>query len=436
MKKDLKNPEVAPKVKALRKHEGDTQADIAELIGVDEQTIKRIEQGKSEHGDSRLNIILKHYDVVDLPFKDEDRLPYVKRLHRYGETIASGLIEDAKALQKDLHRTLKAESFDLELSLLYRLPTVDLLIQQGKSLEARKEMLSSKKNIDKMSPRLLYHYYHNEGLLYSRDLNYKEAIKFFKKADEISENNPELPLIFKLRATSNIGRCYTELAYPFAGIVFLENALEKNEDSGLALFNFNVNLTLSLNYSRVGVIIRAKELLGKALDYAQSVDNKFYIGLVHYNYGRMHNTLESWEEGKESLDKAIDILGEGSPYHMWSCCYKIECMIGNREFKSAEKMIEEVESMYPDDKHAIKRLGLLKSTHSISKGITQPKDKDVEYLLNKAIPDLIDNHFISDAIKIYELLAEHFERTNQRMRAGEMYKRLNELRKSLSAKIQ
>ena len=306
-------------------------------------------------------------------------------------------------------------------------------MKQEKVEQAKEKMKILAKSYGKMDDRHKYHYHHNEGRLLFRNFDYKKGIEAFEKSREIVENNKDFDQMLLYRAINNIGTGYTHLCYPNTAITVLEKAIKGSPtDAGLSVFHLFANTVLGFNYAMIGMSRKAKELTYKALDYAERTGNKFYIASAYYDLGKIYTFSEDWDKGKESFEKARNLFEEGHEYHMWSCCNKAECMIGNREFKEAEKIMEETKALYPENERAKNRLGWLKSMHAISRGITQNKEKDVEYLLNKAIPDLLENNFILEAIKTYELLADHFERTMQKMRAGEMYKEINRLRKRLS----
>ncbi|MCL2354271.1 MAG: hypothetical protein FWC69_06565 [Defluviitaleaceae bacterium] len=434
--KKLKHPEIAHRLKAIRKTQKKSQQYIADLLGIGVPKMINIENSRDEYDQSDIDVLVKDLGVEGVPLTDEQVAYSMKRIAHLSLALASGNFVEAKATLEEQAPALHLKDTDLELVLLYKLNNVDYLLSQGEVEQAKQEMKALSKKYKDMDDRHRYHYYHNEGRILFRSLDYKKGIEVFKKAHGIAENNKDFNSIFTYRAASNIGYGYSELNYPNAAITFLEKATKGNfESNGLNAFYFFANKVLGSNYAKIGMIKRAEKLIYKALDYSESVGNEFYIASSHYDLGKIYTYSEDWDKGKEHFEKARTLFEKGSEYYMWSSYNKAECMIGNREFKSAEKLMEEVETLYIDNEKAKNRLEWLKSMHSISKGITQDKEEDVQYLLNEAIPNLLENHFILEAIKTYELLAEHFERTVQRMKAGEMYKEVNKLRKRLNADI-
>jgi len=323
------------------------------------------------------------------------------------------------------------ECCDPELAWLYRLPRIDWLLRQGQAEEAQEEMNFFKGKINEMTVRHKYHYNHNEGLLLSRDLNYEEAMKFFEKSSVIAENNDDFAQILKDRPISNIGGCYTEMNYPNAAIIFLEAAIKESPKSRVDFFYFYTSLSLALSYAKVGIFRNSEQHLKESIEYVESTGNEPYIGLVFYTAGKVYHIKEDWDKAIESLNEALNYLGVGSEYYNWSFWYKLLCAIEKEDYQLSSQMLKEAKDLGIDADEMLIPFKHLSCFRNVHKGKTQPKEEDVEYMLNVSIPYFLARHYKFLAIRAYELIIEHYEATKQPRKADKIFRLLNEVRKSL-----
>jgi len=423
MKKDLKNPEVALRVKSIYTSQGKDRQWVADLLNISVRKVYNIEKGDDEYTERDLELLRKALGIEGMPLKDEEVVPCEKRLLRLSETLAFGRFNEAKVYIEELSPILKIECCLPHLSWLYRLLRVDFLMSQGDIEEARKEMKFFEEKVNDMTVRHRYHYLHNKGRLYFRDFKHVEAAKLFEKSAKITEDNEGFLPIHRLRPIFNIGLCYTDSYHTTAAIAFLEDVKGKNSNSGIDFFDFKIDIALATNYTRSRVFKIARFLLNKSLDYAEGTNNEFHIGLVHYNFGHEYMHAKRCDEAIESQRKAQNYFETGSVYHSWSSFYEAYCTIEKGDYKTAKKILEESKYIYIDkDGNGINNMLIpynhLIAFHNVHKGPSRPKDEDIDYMLNVSIPYFLSRHYKYLAIRAYELIIENYERRGQIAKAA------------------
>ena len=411
---------IGEKVKLLRKAMDITQAELAEAIWTNPAKISAVENGTDEYNEEQLEAIKKYFNIVDMPLSEQDCIAFKKRLYIWRDIIRDRLMTEAKEMYGKMSAIVNLDPCDSDLPMLYRLFEVVLLLYEG-SIDLAEEKLNHLSNaVKNMTPEHLHYYYSNKGLLNSLRGKYEVALNFFMQAFELRKHHKDAYLEDDERLYYGMAECYTNLERVHCAIKSLHKLSSVNKERRTEIFTFAIDNLFALNYLKMGEYEEAEELLNNCLIITKGIDNKFLVGMVLYNLGLLNSYSKKWKKAMQFLDQAMSNLKIDSAHYLWSFYHKINCVIKNREFSNAEKLIEQAKDLYRADESKIAPFESLNHLLSINKRFTQYNDKSTDYIENITIPFFINQHDYFIALSYYETLEQH-------------YKKIRNHKKSLSA---
>ena len=420
------------KVMIIRRHQRKSRQSLAEHIQSNMQRLDRIERLKNlKYTSEEWPQVKEYLGIVGMPLEESERPSFIESVLIFGEMVSADRMEEAKAMHDRLVPVLNIEIVDPELSWLFRLVCVPYLIKQGKIEEARKEMsFFDNGKVKIMTPRLLYHYYSNKGRLFSLNFDEEKSKEFYEKALDIAQNNEGFSRKETYVTIQNIASCYTELCLPNKALLFAKDA--QNFHDRLDFSTVRLDAGIALNYARIGDFKESKKLLTKALARAEAVKSNFFIGLIWYIFGLVHKFSKNWDKAIESFEKALGYHHVNSEYHMWSFYYQIRCVMEKRDFIKAKAMIENIKTLYGDNKEMEIPINYLEHFNTASKGITIFREEIIDYIENVAIPYFIKRHYKYEVIRACELLIEYYRRTRKTQESYRIMEILLEIHRSFN----
>ena len=402
------------KVKKMRKERNITQYELADALATNQARISRIEKGYDKYTKREIEIIKKLLGIEGMPLTEFEFTSFKMRLHHWLGIIRAGRMDEAAKLREELSNVVNIEVYDEELPMLFRLFEVSYLLTE-RNFEAAEEKLQMLANsLRTMSNECLYYYNSRMGSLYAMRNKHENALTYFEKAFEISEHNKDIPPIDFEKLYYNMAICYTSLERMSHAIVFLNKISRSKFEDDTTNHSLGVDITLAVNYYKIGMYNEAEKILNNCLVRANSTDNKFFEGLALQNLGVMHMYKEEWEKAIKYFEKTLDIFDIGSYYHAWALYLKIRCEVKvSKLFDLERELIDIMESPLKEyDVYSIFLKTLLHTIH-LNRNMTRYNMNAVEYIENIAIPHFIENSSRFEALDLYELLERHYLRTNK-----------------------
>jgi len=311
-----------------------------------------------------------------------------------------------------LSNTVNLEPCDYELSMLYRLFEVALLLAEKNMPEAKTKFASITSKFEILSHEHLFHYYYTEGLFSYLQNQYEQCLVPFMKACEIAEsdNNP-LPVYDKTakKLYYIVAWCYTYIEIPYRAIRFYYKVMDGADDDVLKNVGLHVDIALAQNYIKINELKLADKLLSSCLIKAQSLGDYQYSGIVLYNKGNLLRKTGDWEKSISFYDQASKYIKEETVYYLSNNFRKIMCMIDSRAFTKAKKLLDSARIKYASDKEWAKYYEALWHYLIVSRRITVRNSESADYLVNIAVPNFEENYDYFYALDILRLLERHYE---------------------------
>ena len=117
-KKKLKHPEVAPRLRGIRRKRKISQEYIANLLGIGVPKVINIENGRDEFDPRDVEVLLEHFGIEGTPLTNEQVAYCMKRAIYLSSALAAGNFAEAKIAMEELEPVLNLEGTDSELVML------------------------------------------------------------------------------------------------------------------------------------------------------------------------------------------------------------------------------------------------------------------------------------------------------------------------------
>jgi len=424
---------IGEKIRILRTAKEITQAELAENIWSSASQVSRMENKWDACKPKEIEAIKKYFGIVDMPLTDFERETFKERLYAWCGLIRDQKLDEARELHKKMLPILSLEPCDPELAIHFRLFEILLLQTEGESELADEKLDYLQDCIDKMNNELKYHYYHRMGTSYAMRRDNENALKYYLQAYELTKILRNIPQEDIERLYLNIASRYTNLELPNRAIMFLTEIRKTDTNKRTTPIDIGLDVALASSYIRISEFQEAEKILTKNLVRAKGIDDNYCTYVVLYYLGSLYRYTENWKKSIDYYDQALEIVDVSSDFHLWSLYYKIRCLIGNRSFSKAEKMLEEAKQYYVTKDSKSITLKSLEHFLLISKSITTVNEESTEYIKTVAIPHLIDNHTSLEAISYYELLEQHYKKTRNIRKSLYMAAEMRDIYKRLFA---
>ena len=423
-------------LKIIRKNQGISQQELAEAIDSHNPRISHAENGKKDYYPYESKSIKKLLKIENMPTTQEDRLIFVDQILTWRDRLPTLTAEEIKDVIKKFEPILNMQCADEEVACYYRLFLVPAYIRLGEFEKARQEMVHIEEILNKDNPQHMYHYNLNRRSICVLDLDYVSSIKYGKKAIKIATDNKELLQSDINRAIYNVANDYTDLHFPLEAILHFEAMDQFSHESRTDLIYIKMcsKMLLGLNYARFGRHKEAERLLKKALKQAKVYDNKYFMGIVLYNYGAVKQLSKKWEQAKRYFEEALEHLPPSSMYYFWCIYGSIQSSIICEDFSSAKEMLKKSNKTaknYPYQEMVEVLFKYLDCTRTIMKGGTIFREDEVSFILEKVIPLFLKHHMKFEAMWACDILSIHYSKSRKERQSAEMYVKSLEIHKTL-----
>ena len=421
---------VTRKIRTLRKYHGINQAELADIILSNADRISKIEQGHNNYTAEDLRLICVHFGIEDMPLSEIDCKAFRKRLYMWRDLIRDKKFDEAQQWQKKMAAVVNLYPCDGDLPILYRLFEVAFLLY-SESIDAAEEKLDYLRSIeDRMSVEHTYYFYYNQGLLNYSKMQYEESLKFHTKALKLVKQHKDFLPQDEGILLYNIATCYSNLELPYHVILNINKISRIYIEKQTERFRLALDMTLALNYSKIGRFEEAQELLDECLIMAKTLEDNICLASTLYNTGYTHMLMKSWEKAFEYFDEALQIFDEDSVYHYWGLYHQIYIKIEHEKYSDVKKLFARAKTKYPLDEIPFKSLQYYLSVSKRMKSHYDYNKEAVEYMENVTIPHFRSIHGDLEATNYCNLLEQYYEnKTHRKFLAmakikGEIYNKM------------
>lgn len=412
---------VAEKIKRFRKSRGITQAEIAEAVWSSPTKISQVENGEGEYTTDQLNNFRLTFGLVNMPLTEFECTAFKQRLYHWRGLISNGNMAEAEQLREEMAAIVNLDPCDYDLPMLFRLFEIILLHLKNDVAAAKAKLKFLIDAEDNMSDEHRFFYYSIRGWLDGRNNRFESALKFYLKAFEVTELYKDFFSTKEVeRLHYNIATCYSKLEKPNRVLMFVNKVYTPEDEGKITLDGLRMNIALALNYSRIGASDEAEKLLNQCLIHANAINDKSIITLTLYNLGLLYKSIGKWISALEYLEQALDVCDIGSNDYLWITYHKIYCVIGNRKFADAARLLERAEKIYDKDKDEAIPFKALGHYLAVCKGMSYNQDKAADYIETVAVPYFKKNNVRFEAINYYRLLEAHYKMVRSNANAAIM----------------
>jgi transcriptional regulator with XRE-family HTH domain/predicted negative regulator of RcsB-dependent stress response len=393
------------RMKAIRNKLGWTQDKMADKMGqYKKSTYNRYE---NEVRPITQQIIDKFKEVVNIPYLPltlEDEVTLVDTLYKWMNTIIYGETDVATEQMPVLEKAVDYSTQDNTL-LLYQLFKAGYYRATGKLAALNDIMTALEPKATELNDELSYWYYRQKGLMEMLKLDNVAAHEMFTIAERYGTK-------MKLNDDTlyyNWGRCLTNMGYAGRAVEYLELAKEltvkKNDTTyGASIWNLLID-----NYIQIGRTDNALDILYNCLrDEKQKNKTGNKISLIHRRFSRVYMHLGKYKEALESINTAIDRCERKSLTHKLNLYVKATILYATNDTKTGLECVEE--GLIIQSQHEIHNVLFLTLKH-----LNMINENDsLKYIVNIAIPELINHSKNFQLIDCYMTLSNHFLPKNPR----------------------
>jgi len=396
--------------------------EMASSLGITVDEMKQMERGMTVCSAERLAGIRHILNAELLPLTDDEISAFRERLYIWRDMIRNRKIDEAKDLQGKIAGIVDLD-VDFELVSLYRMFEITLLIVQGDFSKAASKLDSSDKAL--METESQYYYFRNKGTLNILTNKFEDALTSFSQALEIGKSE-ECILKDDDSIYFNIALCYHNLHLPNHAIRFLEES-ERERTDRTSTFGWHIDCILAVNYIRVRQLPEAEVLLQKCLTYAEASDDNSLIAMTLHNFGFMHQTSENWLLAIGCYNRASELHDYGTVLYLDSLYGNIRCCIELGDYTKSAQLLEVFSEHLSESKNSQLSSGskplyatlhesliclMFISRDKVDANNNRTLGSMADFIMDKAVPLLIDEYRYTHAIDFCEILSQFFEKTN------------------------
>jgi len=429
-KKELPKHPVTLKVYLLRKHNNVSQLALAEFIRIGKNKLSRIERDEDEYSEANIEAIKECFKIMAYPLSEQERAIFKARLYYWLELIREKMMDEAKFIQEEMKKIDNLLPCDFEMVMLCKMIEVKLFIAEGNYISAEEKLNISQDYLDKMGNESLFHYYYGKGVLCVHNNCYECGLGFLLQANDLMEDNAGLIPKDDGYFDYYIAMCYSYIELPYQAISFWEKAREAHPDKSIKNFTLTASRGLAQNYIKMNQFRDAERALRRCQIQAESLRDDVQIGVTLFYYGYFHEKTENWSSAIKYFDKSIGLLQKGTDYYYSSLYHKIHCVIHNRAFSKAKKLLEQAINECSSNEVWKPYFIALEHYLKISNYMTSLNNDDsIDHILYNAIPYFIKMHDYFFAIDYYALLEKHYEKRESMMNSLYMTKAIRDIYK-------
>jgi len=399
------------KVKMLREASNYKLQEFADAIKCSKSKISKIEAGEWEYSEDDIEMVKKLFGIEGAPFTEKEVRVFRERLYGWKNLIRNGAIDEARRNQKKLEVIAKVP-FEPELSMLYRLFEIKLLLKESKDELVEKMLLTIETDIECSTNENRHHFYYLMGSIYYRRSDFKSALSFYLKSAELEVYTfqKDIGLHF------NIATCYGKLGKYSLAISTIEKVYYEFDYNKTGAARAYIDSILGANYLKIGQATRAKQILEPAISEAIGANHKLFTFFAIHNYGSAFLEAKEYKEAIEEFDRAFEYCDEGDRYYLENTYCKIRCLIGEKKYSKARTLIVEAMTLAEGNEF------YLIAFESLSHLMTIKKDESIEFIEKKTIPYFIEKYDYYRVMEYCELLEGIFKKRDKgyKIRALEM----------------
>jgi len=399
------------KMRAIRKAHSMTQLSLAVAMNCSSSTVDNYENGRNPVSDHMYKAFKKATGMEGVPLTGDEIVAFKKeQLYAWNFMINYGDINQAKELQSNIGYCVMW-SYDTELQVLYDIFCINYHSKIDEMEDSDKIVASLKKREHELTDEQRYWHCRYLGVLEHRSWRCKPAINMYMKAEEIGGR-------LGLNDTAlyyNISDCLTFMGYPYLSIVYLQKIQLKEFNISNVSYGFATQRLLAVNYSKLGRICEALELLEKYREYllCEMKDGKYRLGIVYHSIGWVYQNAEDFEKTLENYDLASQHYDKKSELYIRYLCDKASLLRTHNRNDEAKSCVDKGLSMVAEGTLWYEWLNAIK--HSL----VLDKKGSVEYIQWAAIPKFHEYGKHTLAMECYEWLSDNCRKNGMYKSAGE-----------------
>ena len=404
---------VAEKLKYIRKAKGIMQSSFGNALNWSASRISEIEGDRKEYTGDQIIILKALLDIEDAPITDKEIEKFKSRMNFWKDCIQDRNMYEAEKIRIELSG-IKKLPFEKDLNITYNMIEINQRLRQDNFAdnvnEIREHLEEVENYIESSTSENRHYFYCNRAFVYQYDGKAELAMRYYEEAVSIKDDS------FKQEASVyyNLALAYSRLGMAVRAIIYLKDCsylidYEKNLLFGLAADN-----TLAVNYIRAYQTNLALPLLDKALERANGINDKKYIGIILHNYGATYIELGDYEKAVEYFDSAFKYIDEGSEAYLENLYAKIYALILKKDRAEYKRLFLKLNKLENVNEH-YKIL-----FHGLT-CITNIKEPDaLKFVQNTVIPHLINNHLYNRVLDFIDVAIDENIRKNSNRVAREL----------------
>ena len=325
----------------IRKKHGYTYEEFAAVLGCTTEHIIALESNRETASFSFVTNLKNKLNLHSAPITQDERNSLMDGLQNWKRAIDYADMSKAKEQKPELEKGARA-SYSPSVTNFYDLHAADYYRAVGDMKAYEETMAALSKRTDQFSARHQYYYHCLLGAKAFVEKRYQDAIKAYKKAEELDKYKE----LRDVRFYYGMGISLSDRGYATRAIAYLEKAdyLSKWSKAygGRPNRRFSVYIDgyMASDLAKLGKIDEALEILDRRLVSETKRDSKEGIGYTYFSFGRVYYRTENYDKAIENFDSALKNLDKGTEAYMSCLSYKTASLIASSELAGAKKCAE------------------------------------------------------------------------------------------------
>ena len=415
---------VGKKLRAIRLHRGISVEEFSEEVGISVRTVNLAESGLDKYNKKQLDAIRDYLKIKNVPLTEAECMVTKERFKRWHAHIKYGRMKEAKAMLNELANLVHLEPCDPDAATLYKLFEIRIFLSENELFVAEDWVNRLNICLDRMNNECLYFYNIIKGYICLYHKHHKEALKFYLKAWELSENHRDFELYNNDSLCFNLCLCFTYLELPNRAIYFIRNCKIMYIDDLVTDYALRIDALLALNLVKINELKEAARLLEVCHIKAESTNNKILLGRILFAWGLLYIKTESWTTAQEYFNEALEHYKKDADDYYCAYYYKVYCILGTRKFSAARRELKKAQEICGTNDVWEIYFEALDHHITISSLISRLNYKSIDYIKDIAIPHFIKMHDNFLAIKYIKLIREQYRRSRSTINSYQMSEQL------------
>ncbi|MCL2407667.1 MAG: tetratricopeptide repeat protein, partial [Defluviitaleaceae bacterium] len=362
-----------------------------------------IEDGKTNIPDELIPKWKLALGIPEVPVTDLELLSFEEALWNWRTIINSGFIELAG---EGLHTLKRRAELSCSPHLLhvYTLISVGYFTIIGDDEAAEKALQRLSFDYLYLSPVNKIRFLTIRGTRAANKHNYAKAFEDLHEAYILNEEHKTAGY----GTFYALAQCLTVYGFASKAIELWLKAREMLKDAKDEVTLFHTNMPLAYNYASVGSATKALELLDECLEYAEAINASDSVtSQIYYGYAHAYYKMGDYDKALENCEFAIEKDGiAGRGYHT-NLLLKAKICLSLRNTDIAEQCLDKGISLSPTNTTLLIEFNSAKRLRDLN------NPESLTYILDTAIPLMLDNKCYDFIITCYEQLSEYYSKNNQ-----------------------